>query len=174
MPKQVGNGKLNTELIQLFAELEDAELIENIHSVVIETDALGEDRFDNNDNSNPKCEDFSDLNLDDVPEDINDKGSVGVNDYAFLVENQSRGIIIRNDLRAHMSIVDPNVTYAFEFPEYPDIIPTKEDPESEELFVGQRFASKNKCVNAIKCYSLKVFVDYRVADSKPTIYVGKC
>lgn len=62
-----------------------------------------------------------------------------------------------------MSIVDPDAMHAFEFPEYPNIIPAHlmlEDSKSKELFVGQRFARKDKCVNAIKRYSMKVFVNY--------------
>ncbi|PPD87771.1 hypothetical protein GOBAR_DD15287 [Gossypium barbadense] len=71
-----------------------------------------------------------------------------------------------------MSIVDPNAANASEFPEYLDIIPAEEDPESEELIVGQRFTSKDECVNAIKRYSLKVSIKYKVADFKLMIYVG--
>ncbi|KAH1031439.1 hypothetical protein J1N35_043613 [Gossypium stocksii] len=198
-------GRLNTKPIQLFAELEDVEPIESVthlsqqygvenlrtevprlsvHGfdidfnvgflnqyggglkicpVIIETDVLGED--------------FSDPDLNDVPDDIDDKGPDGANGHAPSVRNLSHGIIIRNDPGAHMSIIDPDAANASKFPEYLDIIPCHlvlEDLESEELFVGQRFVSKDECVNAIKHYSLKVSIDYRVADSKLTIYVGEC
>ncbi|KAH1129603.1 hypothetical protein J1N35_000981 [Gossypium stocksii] len=127
-----------------------------IHLVVIETKALGEDR--SNDNG---CFDHEDDG----------------NDHARSIRNSSRGIVICNDHVAHMSIVDPDATHAFEFPKYPDIIHAHlmlAYPELDELFVGQRFVRKDKCVDAIKHYTMNVSVDYRVADSKPTIYVGKC
>lgn len=69
-----------------------------------------------------------------------------------------------------MSIINPNAMNAFKFPEYLDML---KDPKSKELFVGQRLTSKDECVEAIKQYSLKVSADYRVVNSKPTIYVGK-
>lgn len=34
--------------------------------------------------------------------------------------------------------------------------------------------SKDGCVDAIKRYGLKVSVEYRMADSKSTFYVGEC
>ncbi|MFQ6645564.1 hypothetical protein Gotur_019522 [Gossypium turneri] len=125
---------------------------------VIETDVFGEDGSDNNDCSGHECEDFSGPVLDDVPDDINDEGANDGNDHAPSVENSSRGIVIRNDLRAHMSIVDPDAAHAFEFPEYLDIIPAHlmlENPEPKVLFMGQRFVSKDECVDAIKRYSVK-------------------
>ncbi|PPE01430.1 hypothetical protein GOBAR_DD01539 [Gossypium barbadense] len=107
-----------------------------IHLVVIEIDVLGEDGSDNND-----CSDHE-------------------------VENPSRGIIIHNNLEAHMLITDPDIMHASEFPEYLDIITGHqmlEDLESEKLFMGQRFTSKDECVDAIKRYSLK---DHRKLDLK--------
>lgn len=102
---------------------------------------------------------------------MDDKGLDGENDHAPSFGNLSRGIIIQNNLGPYMSIVDPDATHAFEFPEYLDML---KDPELEELFVGQRFSSKDECVDAIKQYSLKVSIDYRVADSKLTIYASEC
>ncbi|KAK5846641.1 hypothetical protein PVK06_002937 [Gossypium arboreum] len=145
-----------------------------IHQVVIETDALGEDGSDNKDCSDHEGKDFSDPDLDNAPNDINDKGPHGGNNYAPLVRNSSRVIVVRNDPEAYMSIIDPDAVHASE---YPDTIPAHLmliDPELEELFMGQRFVSKDKCVDAIKRYNMKVSVDYKVADSKTTIYVGKC
>ncbi|PPD87356.1 hypothetical protein GOBAR_DD15706 [Gossypium barbadense] len=116
-------GRLNTKPIQLFAELVDEDPVENydgklhIHLVIIETDALGKDGSNNNGCSDHECEDFSDPNLDNVPDDMNDEGLNDGNDHALLLENLSRGIIIRNDPGAHMSIVDPNAAHASEFPE---------------------------------------------------------
>ncbi|PPD80833.1 hypothetical protein GOBAR_DD22233 [Gossypium barbadense] len=178
-------GRVNTEPIQLFAELTDVEPVENvtqlsqqygvenlrtkyggglqIHPVVIETDVFGEDGSDNNDCSGHGCEDFSGPGLDDVPDDINDEGANDGNDHAPSIENLSCGIVIRNDLGAHMSIVNPDAVHAFEFPEYLDIIPAHlmlENPEPKVLFVGQRFVSKDECVDAIKRYSMKVPINY--------------
>ncbi|KAH1121518.1 hypothetical protein J1N35_004678 [Gossypium stocksii] len=127
-----------------------------IHPVIIGTDLLGEDGSDNNDCSDHEGKDFSDPDLKDVQDDINDEGQNDGNDHTLLVGNLSCGIVIRNDLGAYMSIVN------------------LDDPESKELFVGQRFESKDECVNAIKRYSLKVSVDYKVPDSKMKIYDSKC
>ncbi|PPD74091.1 hypothetical protein GOBAR_DD28982 [Gossypium barbadense] len=124
-----------------------------IYPVVIETNALGEDECNNNGFSDHKCEDFNDPDLDDVPYDIDDEGPDDGNDHAPSIGNPSCGIIIHNDPGTYMPIVDPDATHASEFPEYPDIIPTHlmlADPESEELFMGKRFTSKDECINAIK------------------------
>ncbi|KAH1046568.1 hypothetical protein J1N35_037352, partial [Gossypium stocksii] len=77
---------------------------------VIETDADNEDGSNNNGCFDHKGEDISDLDVDEVPDDIDDEGvDDGKNVYAFL----SR-------------------------------------------------------------YSMKVSIDYKVIDSKLTIYVGEC
>ncbi|PPD96172.1 hypothetical protein GOBAR_DD06806 [Gossypium barbadense] len=79
-----------------------------IHPVVIEIDA----------------DDYSDPDLDKVPDDIDDEDvNNDGNIYSSLVENLSRGIGIHNDLKAHMSVIDPDTTHAFDFPEYLDILP---------------------------------------------------
>ncbi|KAH1063731.1 hypothetical protein J1N35_028718 [Gossypium stocksii] len=94
---------------------------------------------------------------------------------ALSTENSTCGITIRNDIGANMPIVDPDMAHAFEFPEYPDIIPAHmmlADLKSKELFVGQRFVSKNTYVTAVKRYNMKVLVDYRVVDSKLMISKG--
>ncbi|KAH1031940.1 hypothetical protein J1N35_044114 [Gossypium stocksii] len=93
----------------------------HIHPVVIETDVLGEDGSDNNGSSDHEYKDFSDPNLDNVLDDIDDGGPDDGNDHAPLIENSSCGIIIRNDPGAHMSIVDLDAVHASEFLEYPDI-----------------------------------------------------
>ncbi|PPE01737.1 hypothetical protein GOBAR_DD01237 [Gossypium barbadense] len=52
------------------------------------------------------------------------------------VGNPIRGIVIHNDLEAYMSIIDLDVTHAFEFLKYPDILPAHRlvaDPEQYEL-----------------------------------------
>ncbi|PPD78535.1 hypothetical protein GOBAR_DD24542 [Gossypium barbadense] len=62
-----------------------------IQFVMIETNANSDDGYDNNGSSN----------------------------YEVEVENPNRGIVIRNDLGAHMMIIDPNATHESEFLEYP-------------------------------------------------------
>ncbi|PPS12413.1 hypothetical protein GOBAR_AA08220 [Gossypium barbadense] len=68
-----------------------------IHSVVIETDALCEDRSDNNSLFDNEGEDFSDPDIDEDPDDIDDEGADDGNVYAFSVGNPSCVIVIRND-----------------------------------------------------------------------------
>lgn len=42
---------------------------------MIEIDADGDDRYDNNDPSDHEIEDFSDPNLNEIPDNIDDKGT---------------------------------------------------------------------------------------------------
>ncbi|KAK5793415.1 hypothetical protein PVK06_034561 [Gossypium arboreum] len=153
-------GRLNTEPIQLFTELEDIKPVENVTQLSQQYEV--EDprtKMDlNNDCSDHEGENFSDPNLDDVTNDIDYKGPDGGNDHIPLVENLSHGIIICNDSEVYMSIVDPNTADASKFPEGLDIIVGHlmlKDPESKDLFMGQRFTSKDECVDAIKRSSLK-------------------
>ncbi|PPR96351.1 hypothetical protein GOBAR_AA24316 [Gossypium barbadense] len=102
----------NVEPIELFAELADVE----------------------------PGEDFTDLVLDKVLDDTNDKGiddDENINNPSL--GNPTQGIVIWNDHSAYILSVDPNVAYASEFQEYPNIIPSHmlvPDPKSEELVVG--------------------------------------
>ena len=73
--------------------------------------------------------------------------------------------------------VDPDVAHASEFPEYADIVPAHRlvsNSQFEELFVGQQFKNNVDCVFAIKQYSMKLSIHYKVAKSTPTLYVGEC
>ncbi|PPD85146.1 hypothetical protein GOBAR_DD17916 [Gossypium barbadense] len=106
------------------------------------------DEYDNNGHSDHKVEDYSDSDLDDID---NERANNDENVYASSVGNPSRGIVIRNELGAHMSIVDPDAAHASEFLEYPDILSVHRlttDPK-RELFVGQKFATKEDYVFAI-------------------------
>ncbi|PPS05487.1 hypothetical protein GOBAR_AA15153 [Gossypium barbadense] len=98
--------------------------------------------------------DYSDSDLDDVSDDIDDKGANDDRNVKMSsVGKPSQGIMIRNDPGAHISIIDPDTTHAFEFLEYPDILLVHQlavDSEHKELFVGQKFATKEECVFAIK------------------------
>ncbi|PPD79443.1 hypothetical protein GOBAR_DD23623 [Gossypium barbadense] len=99
---------VDTEPIQLFVELVDMELVEDFTPL---------NGYDNNGCSGREVEDYSDPDLDEVPDDINNKDANGDgNVYASSVGNPSRSIIIRNDPGSYMSIVDPDAAYASEFP----------------------------------------------------------
>ncbi|KAH1047499.1 hypothetical protein J1N35_038283 [Gossypium stocksii] len=74
-----------------------------IHPVVIETDVLVEDGSDNNSYSDHEGKDFSDPDLDNIPDDIDNEGSDDRNDHSPSVRNSSYGITIRYDPRAHIS-----------------------------------------------------------------------
>ncbi|KAK5771932.1 hypothetical protein PVK06_048188 [Gossypium arboreum] len=147
-----------------------------IHPVVFETGANGDDGYDNSYPSNHKV--YSDPNLDEVLDDINDEGmNDDGNDNASLAGNLTRCIVICNDPGAHMSLIDPDMVYAVEFSKYPDILPAHRlavDSEPDELFMGKKFATKKECVFFIKRYVMNLLVDYKVAVSKLTFYIGEC
>ncbi|KAH1047471.1 hypothetical protein J1N35_038255 [Gossypium stocksii] len=72
-----------------------------------------------------KGEDFSDLDLNEVQDDINDEGtSDDDNVYAPPLRTSTHGIVIQNDTSTHMLSINHDVAHAFEFPKYPDIIPS--------------------------------------------------
>ncbi|KAK5825480.1 hypothetical protein PVK06_020317 [Gossypium arboreum] len=192
-------GNVNAESIQLFAELVDyrdtSTWAENPHHgltkynnlnpgprlqippVVIGTNADGEG-LDNDGHSNHKGVDFNDLNLDEVSNDIDNEGvNEGENVHAPFVGNLSRGIIIRNDPRAYILSLNLDARHASEFPESLNIIPSHllmANSKLEELYIGQQFAYKEDCVFAIKRYSMKVLVEYKVVKSMLTLYVREC
>ncbi|PPD88718.1 hypothetical protein GOBAR_DD14362 [Gossypium barbadense] len=112
--------------------------------------------------------------LDDVPDDIDaeDEGISGCS-----VGEQMRRIVIHNNLGPHMSLIDPDAEYVSEFSKYPEIYHAHGQAvtsDDDELFIGQRFSCKEYCVYAIKRYSMKISVDYKVSVSTPTTYVGDC
>ncbi|KAK5825774.1 hypothetical protein PVK06_020640 [Gossypium arboreum] len=110
-----------------------------IHPVVIETNAHGEDGFDKNCHFNHEGEDFSDPDVDDIPDDIENKGANDENDFTPSFRNLSHGIVICNNLEAYVSIIDPDRKHASDFLEYLDIIPAHmmlADSESKKLFMG--------------------------------------
>ncbi|KAK5819528.1 hypothetical protein PVK06_024535 [Gossypium arboreum] len=140
--------------------------------MVVEIDAGGDDVCDNNGYSDHEVEDYNDLDQDKVPNDTDDEGA---NDDCNV--NPNRGIVIRNYPRAHMSNIDPNAVQVSKFLEYPDIVPAQwlaTDSKREELFRGQKFATKEECVFVIKRYGINLSVDYKVAVSKPTLYIWEC
>ncbi|KAL1092310.1 hypothetical protein V6Z11_D07G215600 [Gossypium hirsutum] len=120
----------------------------------------------------------ADLDLDDVPDDIDAEdvnNDEGIN--ASSVGEQMQRIVIHNNPGPHMSLIDPDAAYVSEFSEYPEIVHSyglAVTSDDDELFIGQRFSCKEDCVYAIKRYSMKISVDYKVSVSTPTIYVGEC
>ncbi|PPD81032.1 hypothetical protein GOBAR_DD22032 [Gossypium barbadense] len=135
-------------------------------NVASDIDVVGDDGYDNSDPCDHEVDSDSDLDVDEVPddiynEDLNDDGNINVSS----VKNQIRCIVIHNNPGAHMSLIDPDATHVVGFLEYPEILPTHQlavDFDLEELFVGQRFESKEKCVFAIKWYNMNISVDYKV------------
>ncbi|PPD77433.1 hypothetical protein GOBAR_DD25646 [Gossypium barbadense] len=83
-------------------------------------DANDDEGPDNDDHSNCQYEHFSDPNLDEVSDDIDDNNA-GNDDnvYAPLLSNSTGGILIRNDPSTYMLNIDPNVVHASEFPRIP-------------------------------------------------------
>ncbi|PPD85082.1 hypothetical protein GOBAR_DD17981 [Gossypium barbadense] len=89
-----------------------------LHLVVFKTDADGDDGYDNNDPFDHEVEDCSDLDLDEVLDDIDDEDTNNdENVNVSSVVNLIRGVVIHNDPGAHMSLIDRNTTHATEFSE---------------------------------------------------------
>ncbi|KAH1032285.1 hypothetical protein J1N35_044459 [Gossypium stocksii] len=143
-----------------------------------ETDVVGDDAYHNSDPFDHKVDSDNDLIVNEVSDDIDDEcvnkdGNINMSS----VENQIHRIVIHNNLRAHMSRIDPDMVHTAELSEYSEILPAHQMAlysDSEEFFVGQRFESKEECVFVIKRYSMNISVDYKVVVSKPTLYIGEC
>ncbi|PPD88816.1 hypothetical protein GOBAR_DD14222 [Gossypium barbadense] len=111
-----------------------------------ETGVVGIDVYYSSDPVDHEVSSESDPDIDEVPDDIDDEGvNEDGNINAFSVGNQICRIVIHNNPGVHMSRIDPDAVRAAEFLEYPEILPVYRmtvysDPE--ELFVGQRFESK--------------------------------
>ncbi|PPS10334.1 hypothetical protein GOBAR_AA10320 [Gossypium barbadense] len=119
-----------------------------IYLVLIETDIDGEDEYDNNSYFDHEVEDYSEPDLDDVPDDINNKcANDDKNVYVSSVRNSIQGIIIRNDPGAHMSNVNPDTVYASEFPEYlryTTCSPIGHSFQMKEVVRGQKIHDQGK------------------------------
>ncbi|PPS08787.1 hypothetical protein GOBAR_AA11844 [Gossypium barbadense] len=135
----------NPSPIELFAEIAEPNPIQVSH-------------HDPND-------DFSNPDLDDILEDIDEKGSVeGENANPYSVGNTSLGIFIRNNPGSFMTDVDLDTALTREFPKHTNIVPAHlldNEFDDEELFVGQQFDNKKDCLHAIKQLSLKLDMDYK-------------
>ncbi|PPR89554.1 hypothetical protein GOBAR_AA31121 [Gossypium barbadense] len=139
-------------------------------NTALETDVVGDDVYHSSDPFDHKVDSDSDPDVNKVLDDIHDEV---VNDDGNINEssvgNQIRRIVIHNNSEAHMSRVDPNQEHATKFREYSEILPTHwlaVDSDPEELFVGQGFKSKGKCVFSIKRYGMNISVEYKFSMSK--------
>ncbi|XP_040967113.1 uncharacterized protein [Gossypium hirsutum] len=118
--------------------------------VIISTEANVREMTDNGEDSDQDVEDFSDPDVDEVLDDIDDEGPKEVEDvHDPSFSNSNHGTILRNGSGGDML-------------------------NFNELFVGQQFENKADCVFAIKQYSMKLLIDYNVFKSTPTLYVGEC
>ncbi|KAH1032459.1 hypothetical protein J1N35_044633 [Gossypium stocksii] len=111
-----------------------------IHLEVLVTIEDGDKGFDNDDQSHyDPNDDFSDPNLDDIPEDIDEESRVeGENANPYLARNTGPSIVIRNNPGSFMTDVDPNTTLAHEFPEYTNIVRAHlldDEFDNEKLFI---------------------------------------
>ncbi|PPE02148.1 hypothetical protein GOBAR_DD00841 [Gossypium barbadense] len=103
-------------------------------------DVVGDDGYDSSDPYDQKFDSDSDPDVDEVSdniddEDVNEDGNIN----ASSVGNQIRRIVIHNNPRPHMSLIDPNATHVAEFPKYPEILPAHRlavNSNLKELFVG--------------------------------------
>ncbi|PPD85646.1 hypothetical protein GOBAR_DD17416 [Gossypium barbadense] len=134
-------------------------------NITPDIDVVGDDGYDGSDHCDQEVDSDSDPDVDDVPdniddEDVNNDGNIN----ASSVGNQMRRIVIHNNSGPHMSLIDPDAAHVAKFPEYPEILPAHRlaiNSDHEELFVGQRFESKEECVFTIKRYSMNISVDYK-------------
>ncbi|XP_039134231.1 uncharacterized protein LOC120271623 [Dioscorea cayenensis subsp. rotundata] len=124
----------------------------------------GDDEDDNGDSfgeyTEPSVDDIQleECNLEDVP----------MTDHNFMMAPM--------EPPAHMRTLDLEAMSAQEFPEYPlfyaDTLTRA--TTNGDLHVGMRFRSKDDTVTAIKHYCLLKSVEYKVIESDPTRYSGKC
>ncbi|RYR04983.1 hypothetical protein Ahy_B06g084806 [Arachis hypogaea] len=71
-----------------------------------------------------------------------------------------------------MRVLDLEAMHAPEFPEYTNIeIPIVADGE---FVVGMKFSSREVVIMAMKDYTIRRGVDYRVYESEPLIFYAKC
>ncbi|PPD99085.1 hypothetical protein GOBAR_DD03893 [Gossypium barbadense] len=123
-------------------------------NIAPDTDMVGDDKYDCSDPCDHEVDSDSDLDVDEVLDDIdveglNDDRNINVSS----IGNQIRRIVIHNNPGAHMSLIDPDAAHIVEFLKYPEILPAHRlakysDPE--ELFMGQRFESKEECIFSTK------------------------
>ncbi|KAH1097011.1 hypothetical protein J1N35_013932 [Gossypium stocksii] len=92
--------------------------------VIISIEADIGERTNKGENSDQDVEDFSDLDVDEVLNDIDDECPEEAEDvHGPSFSNPSRGIILRNELGSDMLNVNSDATHASEFPKFADIVP---------------------------------------------------
>ncbi|PPS02454.1 hypothetical protein GOBAR_AA18218 [Gossypium barbadense] len=135
-----GNQSDQDAPIQLFANESIIREIDIDLNVAPDIDVVGDDGYDSSDPCDYEVDSNSDLDVGEVPGDIDDKD---VNDNgninASSVGNRIRRIVIHNNPGVHMSLIDPDMTHVVEFLKYPDILSAHRlavDSDIEELFVG--------------------------------------
>ncbi|PPS11757.1 hypothetical protein GOBAR_AA08902 [Gossypium barbadense] len=154
-----GNGSDKNALIHLFAELAGMEQNNDLNAYDEEHGAQEPCMVApiSSDPCDQAVDSDTDPDVDDVPddiddEDVNDNGNIN----ASLVGNQMRRIVIHNNPRPHMSLIDLDATHTAEFPEYPEILPAHRLAMWEiRKFVGPH-----------TCTSTRMSEDHRKLDSK--------
>ncbi|KAK5793741.1 hypothetical protein PVK06_034898 [Gossypium arboreum] len=147
-------------------------------NIAPKTDVVGDDVYNSSDPSDHKVDSDSDPDMDEVPRDIDDEsvnndGNVNVSS----IGNQIQNIVIHNNPREHMSLIDFDAAHAVQFPGHLEILLAQQlavGSNPEELFRVQRFKSKENCIFSIKRYNMNISVDYNVAVSKLILYIGEC
>ncbi|PPR83688.1 hypothetical protein GOBAR_AA37021 [Gossypium barbadense] len=119
----------NVKLVELFMELVDVEPVQNVtplnQQYEVEDPYTKVPKASVDSGFNHQGEDFSDLDIDEVPDDIDKEGTYDDDIvYAPLLENPAQSIVIRNDPSIYMLSVDLAAAHAFELLKYPDIIPS--------------------------------------------------
>ncbi|PPD87842.1 hypothetical protein GOBAR_DD15220 [Gossypium barbadense] len=108
----------NPSPVELFVEITEPKPVQVVIPI-----KDGDKGSDNEEQSHQDNEDFSDLNLEDIPEDIDDESAVeGENVHLHSTGNTRSSIVIYNNPRAFMSDVDLDAMLAREFPEYQNIM----------------------------------------------------
>ncbi|PPD80906.1 hypothetical protein GOBAR_DD22169 [Gossypium barbadense] len=110
----------------------------------------GDEGSDNDDQSHrDPNDDFSDPNLDDILEDIDEEGSVqGENANPHSDGNTGLVIVIRNNSGSFMTDVDPDTALVHEFPEYTNIMSAHlldDEFYYEEFNLGKCWKASSGC-----------------------------
>ncbi|KAH1098430.1 hypothetical protein J1N35_015351 [Gossypium stocksii] len=159
----------NPSPIKLFTEIVEPKLVQfvipsynipipcpylKINPKVLATIEDSHEGSDNEEQSHYGNKDFSDPNLDDIREDIDDQCVMeGEDIHPYSAGSMRYDIVICNNPGAFMTDVHPGAAVACEFSEYPNIVSSHlldEESKARELFVGQQFDNKKDCLHTIK------------------------
>lgn len=145
-----------------------------IHPELMGINEEGEEGPNNDGHCHHDDEDFSDPDLDEVSEDIDDEGAKM---YTSFNREPKSWLGYTKWLWAHMLSIDPDAALASEFPEDFNIISAHRlatNSKLEELSVGQQFLNKEDYIFAIKRYNIKVSINYKFTKYTPTLHVWEC